>query len=51
MSESPSPKSTPSKGLTATLNYIERIGNRLPDPLTLFALLALLTIVASAIAS
>jgi len=51
MSQSPSPKSTPSKGLTATLNYIERIGNRLPDPLTLFALLALLTIVASAIAS
>jgi len=51
MSQSPSPNSSLSKGFTAILNSIERIGNRLPDPLTLFALLALLTIFASAIAS
>ena len=51
MSPSPSPKQPENKVLTATLNYIERIGNRLPDPLTLFALLALLTIVVSAIAA
>jgi len=49
MSQSPSPPKL--KGLAATLNYIERLGNRLPDPVTLFALLALLTILVSAIAS
>ncbi|QDZ38527.1 AbgT family transporter [Euhalothece natronophila Z-M001] len=38
-------------GLTAILDRIERIGNRLPDPVTLFALLTLLVILASAIAA
>lgn len=51
MSQSPSPKPSQSKGVAAILNFIERLGNRLPDPVTLFALLALLTIFASAIAS
>ncbi|MFB6277129.1 MAG: AbgT family transporter [Halothece sp.] len=51
MTQSPSPKPPQTKGLTTALNYIERLGNRLPDPVTLFALLALLTIFASAIAS
>jgi aminobenzoyl-glutamate transport protein len=50
MSQPPS-QSSPNKGFGAILNYIERLGNRLPDPVTLFALLALLTIFASAIAS
>jgi len=51
MTQSPSPKPPQIKGLASALNYIERLGNRLPDPVTLFALLALLTIFASAIAS
>ncbi|MFP4338676.1 MAG: AbgT family transporter [Halothece sp.] len=51
MSQSPSPQPSKSKGFTAILDRIEHMGNRLPDPVTLFALLTLLVIFASAIAA
>ncbi|MCX7595927.1 MAG: AbgT family transporter [Fischerella sp.] len=40
-----------SKGIAAILNWVEILGNRLPDPIILFFLLALITIGASAIAA
>ena len=33
--------------LNKSLNFIEKIGNKLPDPVTLFVLLSILTIIAS----
>lgn len=35
----------------AALNFIERVGNRLPDPITIFFLLAIIALIASWIAS
>jgi aminobenzoyl-glutamate transport protein len=42
---------TQRRWLLRALDWIERIGNRLPDPITLFALLAILAVVASWLAS
>lgn len=44
-------KGTSSIVLNWTLNYIERVGNKLPHPATLFLILALLVMVASWLAS
>jgi aminobenzoyl-glutamate transport protein len=44
-------KGTSSKILNWTLNYIERVGNKLPHPATLFLILAVLVMVASWLAS
>ena len=51
MSET-SQKNSKKKGfLERTLNHVERVGNALPDPATLFIILTLITIVASAIST
>ena len=52
----PTPPSSPQsdkipKGIVAILNWMEILGNRLPDPIIIFFLLALLTIGISAVAS
>ncbi len=44
------PESTPPRLLTRILGTVERVGNALPEPATLFALLAIFTLIASAIA-
>jgi len=46
-----SSETTPSRGLGRLLDGVERVGNRLPDPVTLFALLALGVVLVSWIAS
>jgi aminobenzoyl-glutamate transport protein len=46
-----SPASRPSRGLARALDALERIGNRLPNPATLFVLLAIAVLVASWIAA
>ncbi len=48
---SPVPPRPVSRGLTRALDVIERVGNRLPDPATLFVLLAVLVLAASWIAA
>ena len=44
-------KSQKATGLGAALAFIEAVGNKLPDPLTIFFLLSLMVILASAIAA
>ncbi|WP_221029461.1 AbgT family transporter [Actomonas aquatica] len=44
------PESKPPRLLSRVLGTVERVGNALPEPATLFALLALFTLIASAIA-
>ena len=44
------PESNPPRLLSRILGTVERVGNALPEPATLFAILALGTLVASAIA-
>jgi len=46
----PDSASTPPRLLSRVLSSVERAGNALPEPATLFALLAVLTLIASAIA-
>ncbi|MDB9541167.1 AbgT family transporter [Anabaenopsis tanganyikae CS-531] len=45
------PKSQKATGLGAALAFIEAVGNKLPDPLTIFFLLSLMVILASTIAA
>ena len=43
---------TSSRGLAARLlDQVERVGNRLPEPITLFAVLCLIVVIVSAIAA
>src|SRR5262245_41925930 len=43
---------TPARGFVArALDLLERVGNRLPEPATIFVLLALLVLVASVVAA
>ncbi|HSJ09173.1 MAG TPA: AbgT family transporter [Longimicrobiales bacterium] len=52
MTELPRPADSPRAGwLDRSLSFIERVGNALPHPGTLFALMALLVVVASGIAA
>ena len=53
MTELPSPTAVPSRSgfLDRSLSMIERVGNALPHPGTLFALMALLIVIASGIAA
>ena len=50
-SAAPPPAGPPGGGLAGALDLLERIGNRLPDPATLFLIMAGIVVIASWIAS
>lgn len=50
-SESPRPSTGRLRGLDRVLGWIERVGNALPDPVTLFLILAIGVILLSALAA